>query len=70
MRSGCLSQRRRQMAIEKHGNEHIPCTLCDEDALPGTNPPMCARHMKEQLDKKASAEESKPETLKELDNAK
>lgn len=57
------------MAMDKKGNEHIPCTLCDEDALPGTNPPMCAKHVKEQLDKKASAAPEKPATLKELDNA-
>lgn len=61
------------MTMDKRSNEHITCSLCDEDAVPGTNPPLCAAHVKEQLDKKASAAapgEKPPETLKELEDAK
>lgn len=55
--------------MEKHSNERIPCTACDNDAVPGTNPPLCKECLQKQLDKKASEEPVKdePKTLKELD---
>lgn len=55
--------------MEKKSNERIPCTLCDNDAVPGTNPPLCADCLQKQLDKKATAapEKDEPSTLKELD---
>ena len=51
--------------MDKRSNEHIPCAYCDEDALPGTEPPVCERHRDEAQRKKAS-EDDAPETLKEL----
>lgn len=55
--------------MEKKSNERIPCTLCDNDAVWGTNPPLCAECLQKQLDKKATAAPAKdePSTLKELD---
>ena len=52
------------MTMEKRSSEGIPCTYCDLDAVPGTNPPCCELH--EDLVKEAS-EKSEPSTLKELD---
>jgi hypothetical protein len=46
--------------MEKRSNEGIPCTYCDADALPGTNPPVCEEH----LHTKTASDE--PKTLKEL----
>ena len=53
--------------MDKNGMEHIPCSKCDKDAVPGTNPPLCKECLEKSLalDKKASKEE--PTTLKELD---
>lgn len=46
--------------MEKKSNEGIPCTYCSQDALAGTNPPVCEDH----LTTKTASEE--PKTLKEL----
>lgn len=51
--------------MDKRSNEHIPCAYCDEDAIPGTEPPVCEKHRDEAQRKKASAEDM-PDTLKEL----
>ena len=52
--------------MNKNSAEHIPCTYCGEDAIDGTNPPVCARHMDKTMTKEASEKEA--DTLKELDN--
>ena len=49
--------------MEKTGKENIPCTYCQKDALPNTDPPVCEDHL---LDKRAS-EDEEPKTLKELE---
>lgn len=51
--------------MDKKGNEGIPCTYCDEQAVPGTDPPACEKHAG--LNKKAG--DAPPDTLKELDSA-
>jgi hypothetical protein len=48
--------------MDKRGTVGRRCAFCTKDALPGTDPPMCAEHSK--LDKKAS---KAPKTLAELD---
>ena len=53
--------------MDKKSNENIPCTYCDRDALPNTDPPVCEIHAKEPVVKEAS--EDKPDTLKELASA-
>lgn len=50
------------MTMNKTSSEGIPCTYCNEDALPDTDPPVCANHL--EMSKKASG---RPETMKELD---
>lgn len=50
--------------MNKRSSEGVPCTYCDNLAVPGTEPPVCEEHLK--LHKQASA---KPATLKELDSA-
>jgi len=52
--------------MNKISSEGIPCAYCDEPAIPGTEPPACAKHAG--LAKKAG--EERPETLKELDSAR
>ena len=37
--------------MEKKSSENIPCTYCDKDALPGTNPPVCKEHLDGPLNK-------------------
>lgn len=54
------------MTMMKNSAENVPCTYCDNDAVPGTEPPVCQEHM--ELVKK-SAEDTGPETLKEMLNA-
>ena len=51
------------MTMTKNSNEHITCTYCDEEALPNTDPPVCALHKSMAQVKKASDE---LDTLKEL----
>lgn len=48
--------------MDKHSSENIPCTYCENDALPDTYPPVCEEHKNI---KKASAADE-PSTLKEL----
>ena len=48
--------------LNKQSNKGIPCTYCDEKALPDTQPPVCAKH--KGIKKKASG----AVTLKELEN--
>jgi hypothetical protein len=50
--------------MDKKSNENIPCTYCDKDAIPGTEPPVCKDH----LEQRKEASEG-PVTLKELDSA-
>ena len=52
--------------MDKKSSEGIPCTYCDKDALPGTDPPVCEEHKAMGETKQAS--EHEPETLKELEN--
>lgn len=52
------------MAMKKKSSEGIPCLFCERDAVKGSDPPVCERHMKE-LRKEASRV---PRTMKELDN--
>lgn len=47
--------------MDKNAAEHLLCIYCDKEALPDTDPPVCADHIK--LDKKAS----EPATIKELE---
>lgn len=49
--------------MNKNSALNIPCTHCDQPAIPGTNPPVCEDH--KELVKKGSKEAS---NLKELDN--
>ena len=51
----------------KNSNEHIPCTWCDKDALPNTDPPACELHKDKSLKKEAS-EKKGLTTLKEVLN--
>jgi len=51
--------------MDKKSNESVPCTYCDNPALPNTDPPVCAEHADKQ-NKEASGDR-KPESLKELD---
>jgi len=53
------------MTMMKRSSENVPCTYCDRDALPGTEPPVCEACMGDGLGKKASAEG--PVTLKEVE---
>ena len=50
------------MVMKKQSNKGIPCTYCDEKALPNTDPPVCAKHrgMRKQA--------AKGMTLKELES--
>ena len=50
--------------MKKTSSEGIPCMFCERPAEPGSDPPVCKRHMKE-LKKEASRV---PRTLKELDS--
>ena len=52
--------------MEKKSSENIPCTYCDKDARPGTNPPVCKEHLDGPLNKEAA---EGPSTLKELEGA-
>lgn len=47
--------------LDKRSSMNIPCIYCEKDALPDTNPPVCAEHVN--LVKKGSASS----TLKELE---
>lgn len=49
--------------MNKNSALNIPCTHCDQTAIPGTNPPVCEEH--QELVKKSSTE---PSTLKELES--
>ena len=55
------------MTMIKNSNEHIPCTWCDRDALPHTDPPVCELHKDKKLDKQAS-EKKDVKSLKEILN--
>lgn len=48
--------------MDKNSAEHIPCTYCSNDSVPGTYPPVCEEH---QHIKQAS-DDTEPSTLKEL----
>ena len=48
--------------MNKNSALNIPCIHCDNNAIPGTNPPVCEEH--QELTKKGSKEAS---TLKELE---
>ena len=50
--------------MDKKGTAGLPCTFCDRDAVPGTNPPVCRLHMGQ---RKEASEGREPTTLKELD---
>ena len=50
--------------MDKNSAQGMPCSKCNKDALPGTNPPVCEDHL---LDKQASEESAEAGTLKELD---
>ena len=49
--------------MNKNSALNIPCTHCDQTAIPGTNPPVCEEH--QELVKRGSKEAS---NLKELDS--
>jgi hypothetical protein len=52
--------------MEKTGKDNIKCVRCSQNAVQGTQPPMCAEHNK--VEKTASAD---PQTLREFaDNPK
>ena len=53
--------------MDKNSAEHIPCTYCSNDAIPGTEPPVCAEHVEETQVKTAS--DNAPDTLKKLQDA-
>lgn len=60
--------------MDKQSNLNIPCTWCDKDALPNTDPPACAEHRdKARIRKKANICERhcdcEHETLKELSSS-
>lgn len=62
------------MMMDKQSNLHIPCTYCDKDALPNTDPPVCEEHRdRPSLGKKASICKKHCgcgyDTLKELSSA-
>lgn len=48
--------------MDKNSSEHKVCIHCDADALPGTEPPVCEKHLNT---KQASGE---PTTLKDLES--
>lgn len=50
--------------MDKNSAQGMPCSKCNKDALPGTNPPCCEDHL---LDKQAT-EGDDAKTLKELDS--
>lgn len=50
--------------MDKRGTVSIPCTYCEEDAEPGTNPPVCAKHLEM---RKRAGEGDEPTTVKELE---
>jgi hypothetical protein len=52
--------------MEKRSSEGLPCTYCDLDAIPGTNPPCCELH-KDLVKEASETKKSAPSTLKELD---
>lgn len=59
--------------MDKQSNLNIPCTYCDKDALPNTDPPVCAEHKaKGVVRKRASARGDRcdHDTLKELTSGK
>ena len=47
--------------LKKQSNKRVPCTYCEEIAIPNTYPPVCEKHRK--VRKKASEQM----TLKELE---
>ena len=49
--------------MDKTGKLNIPCTYCDKDALPDSDPPVCEEHAR--LAKQAAKKEA--EALKELE---
>lgn len=51
--------------MDKRGTAGIPCGICDEDAVPGTNPPRCVRHKFHGFVKQAK--QDKPDTFKALE---
>lgn len=57
------------MAMIKKSNERIPCTMCSNDAVPGSSPPLCEEHADNGKGLQKLAEDDKPKTLKELSNA-
>lgn len=53
----------KEIEMDKTGKLNIPCTYCEKDALPDSDPPVCEEHAK--MVKKASKDEAR--TLKELE---
>lgn len=53
--------------MEKKSSEGIPCTYCELDAVPGTNPPCCEMHICNVKEASEQPQQSGPSTLKELD---
>ena len=51
--------------MEKTGKLNIPCTYCDKDALPDTDPPVCEEHLNMQKNAHMAGA-----TLKELETRK
>lgn len=49
--------------MKKISSKNIPCTYCEADAVPETDPPVCVKH--EKLVKQAKKE---GKTLKELES--
>lgn len=49
--------------MTKHSAQDIPCTFCENPAIPGTDPAVCEEHAK--LEKKSSNTKA---NLKDLDN--
>jgi hypothetical protein len=57
--------------MDKQSKLNIPCTYCDKDALPDTDPPACAEHkdmaaLKKKASESGGKRECEHDTLKEL----
>jgi hypothetical protein len=50
--------------MDKNSSQGKPCSKCNKEALPNTDPPVCEDHL---LNKQASEDGAEAGTLKELD---
>lgn len=53
--------------MDKNSSQGAVCIYCDKDAVYGTYPPVCADHVNNTQDKKASGD-NEPSSLKELNS--